>query len=94
MSNFEPLDVRSFPLGKVCVPARSKFENVIFCSNQSQILGNTRRTFNVYLMNMFEYLMLGDVRARKYSKTSAHTRSILKKFAFDTTLEGPAFSEK
>ena len=35
---------------------------------------------------MFEYLMLGDVRARKYSKTGTHTRSILKKFAFDTTL--------
>ena len=54
VSNFELLDVRSFPLGKVCVCARSKFENVIFCSNQSQILGNTRRTINVYLMNMFE----------------------------------------
>ena len=36
---------------------------------------------------MFEYLMLGDVRARKYSKTGAHTRSILEKFAFDTTLD-------
>ena len=36
---------------------------------------------------MFEYLMLGDVRARKYSKTGARTRSILEKFAFDTTLE-------
>ena len=35
---------------------------------------------------MFEYLMLGDVRARKYSKTGARTHSILKKFAFDTTL--------
>ena len=35
---------------------------------------------------MFEYLMLGDVRARKYSKTGARTRSILKKFVFDTTL--------
>ena len=35
---------------------------------------------------MFEYLMLGDVRARKYSKTGARTRSILEKFAFDTTL--------
>ena len=56
VSNFEPLDARSFPLGKVCVRARSKFENVIFCSNQSQILGNTRRTFNVYLMKMFEYV--------------------------------------
>ena len=31
--------------------------------------------------------MLGDVRARKYSKTGARTRSILEKFAFDTTLE-------
>ena len=30
--------------------------------------------------------MLGDVRARKYSKTGARTRSILEKFAFDTTL--------
>ena len=39
---------------------------------------------------MFEYLMLGDVRARKYSKTGARTHSILEKFAFDTTLhEGP-----
>ena len=38
-------------------------------------------------MNMFEYLMLGDVRARKYSKTGARTSSILEKFAFDTTLE-------
>ena len=36
---------------------------------------------------MFEYLMLGDVRARKYSKTRARTRSILEKFAFDTTLK-------
>ena len=35
---------------------------------------------------MFEYLMLGDVRARKYSKTGARTRSILKKFEFNTTL--------
>ena len=34
---------------------------------------------------MFEYPMLGDVRARKYSKTGARTRSILKKFVFDTT---------
>ena len=30
--------------------------------------------------------MLGDVRAQKYSKTGALTRSILEKFAFDTTL--------
>ena len=30
--------------------------------------------------------MLGDVRARKYSKTGARTRSILGKFTFDTTL--------
>ena len=30
--------------------------------------------------------MLGDVRARKYSKTGARTRSILEKFVFDTTL--------
>ena len=35
---------------------------------------------------MFEYLMLGDVRAQKYSKTGARTHSILEKFAFDTTL--------
>ena len=35
---------------------------------------------------MFEYLMLGDVHARKYSKTSARTCSILEKFEFDTTL--------
>ena len=51
VSNFEPLDGRSFPLGKVCIRARLKFEIVIFCvlvlaqsSNQSQILGNTRQT--------------------------------------------------
>ena len=62
VSNFEPLDVRSFLLGKVCVHARSKFENVIFCSNQSQILRNTRRTFNVYLMNMFEYVRISNAR--------------------------------
>ena len=31
--------------------------------------------------------MLGDVRAQKYSKTGAPTRSILEKFAFDTTLK-------
>ena len=30
--------------------------------------------------------MLGDVRARKYSKTRARTRSILEKFAHNTTL--------
>ena len=36
---------------------------------------------------MFEYLMFGVVRARKYSKTGARTRSILEKFVFDTTLE-------
>ena len=30
--------------------------------------------------------MLNDVRARKYSKTGARARSILKKFAFGTTL--------
>ena len=30
--------------------------------------------------------MLGDVRARKYSKTDTRTHSILEKFAFDTTL--------
>ena len=35
---------------------------------------------------MFEYLMLGDVHARKYSKNGARTRSILEKFAFDITL--------
>ena len=35
---------------------------------------------------MFKYLMLGDARAQKYSKTGARTRSILKKIAFDTTL--------
>ena len=35
---------------------------------------------------MFKYLMFGDVRARKYSKTAARTRSILEKFEFDTTL--------
>ena len=29
--------------------------------------------------------MLGDFRDRKYSKTGARTRSILEKFAFDTT---------
>ena len=32
VSNFEPLDARSFPLGKVCVRAPSKFEIVIFCA--------------------------------------------------------------
>ena len=62
VSNFEPLDVCSFLLRKVCVSARSKFENVIFCSNQGQILGNTRRTFNVYLMNMFEYVRIPNAR--------------------------------
>ena len=62
VSNIELLDVCSFPLGKVCVRARSKFENVIFCSNQSQILGNTRRTFNVYLMKMFEYVRISNAR--------------------------------
>ena len=36
---------------------------------------------------MFEYLMLDDVRAWKYSKTGARTCSILEKFAFDTTLK-------
>ena len=36
---------------------------------------------------MLEYLMLGNVRAWKYSKTGARARSILEKFAFDTTLE-------
>ena len=35
---------------------------------------------------MFEYLMLGDIRAQKYLKTGARTCSILKKFAFNTTL--------
>ena len=30
VSNIEPLDVRSFPLGKVCVRARSILRNVIF----------------------------------------------------------------
>ena len=39
---------------------------------------------------MFENLMFGDVRARKCSKTGAHTRSILEKFAFDTTLAWPS----
>ena len=34
---------------------------------------------------MFEYLMLGDVHAQKYSKTGACTSSILEKIAFDTT---------
>ena len=42
---------------------------------------------------MFDYLMLGDVRARKYSKTSARTRSILEKFAFDTTLLYPSWQD-
>ena len=58
VSNIEPLDTCSFPLGKVCICARSMFKN----------------------------LMLGDARARKCSKTGARTRSILEKFAFDTTL--------
>ena len=57
VSNFELLDTRSFPLGKVCVRARSKFEIVIFCglglargSNQCQILGNTRKySPNIYV---------------------------------------------
>ena len=40
---------------------------------------------------MFEYLMLSDVRAQKYSKTGTHTRSILEKFAFDTTLNINSF---
>ena len=44
------------------VRSRSKIENVIFCSNQSQILGNTRRTFNVYLMKMFEYVQISNAR--------------------------------
>ena len=35
---------------------------------------------------MFEYLMLGDVRAQKYSKTGARTYSILEKFVFDAAL--------
>ena len=35
---------------------------------------------------MYEYLILSDVHARKYSKTDVHTRSILEKFAFDKTL--------
>ena len=45
VSNFEPLDARSFLLGKVCICGHSKFKIVIFCalvlarcSNQSQIL--------------------------------------------------------
>ena len=58
VSNIEPLNVRSFPLRKVCICARSKFENVIFCWNLSQILRNTRQTFNVYLMKMFEYVRI------------------------------------
>ena len=41
----------------------------------------------MFVRSMFEYLMLGDVLARKYTKTSAHTRSILERFAFDTTLQ-------
>ena len=57
VSNIELLDVCSFPLGKVCVRARSKFEIVIFCalglargSNQCQILGNTRKySPNIYV---------------------------------------------
>ena len=75
VSNFEPLDVRSFPLGKVCVRARSKFENVIFCSNQSQILGNTRRTFNVYLMKMFEYVRISNAWWCLCSKILENRRS-------------------
>ena len=75
MSNIEPFDTRSFPLGKVCVRARSKFENVIFCSNQSQILGNTRRTFNVYLMNMFECVRISNSRWSSCSKILENRRS-------------------
>ena len=36
---------------------------------------------------MFEYLMLGDGHAQKYSKTGPRTSSIFKKFAFDSTLK-------
>ena len=44
-------------------------------------------------MKMFEYLMLGDVRARKYLKIGARTCSILEKFVFDTTLFQKAISK-
>ena len=56
------------PLGKVCVRARLKFENVIFFSNQSQILGNTHRTFDAYLMNVFEYVRISNARWCSCSK--------------------------
>ena len=55
VSNFELLDARFFPLRKVCVRACSKFKIVIFCalvlaqcSNQSQILRNTCRTYKCF----------------------------------------------
>ena len=35
---------------------------------------------------MFEYLMLGDIRAQKYLKTGARTCAILDEFAFNTAL--------
>ena len=42
---------------------------------------------NVRPARCLNYLMLSNVRAQKYSKNGAHTRSILEKFAFDTTLK-------
>ena len=56
MSNFEPLDVRSFPLGKLCVRALEVRKCHFLFKSES----DTCRTFYVYLMKMFEYVRISN----------------------------------
>ena len=100
VSNIEPFDTRSFPLGKMCVRARSKFENVIFCvlvlarcSNQMKFLQFLalqccveHRTVRYSLVPARKSVRSCTLEVRICHFLFARTRSILERFAFDTTL--------
>ena len=75
VSNIEPLDTRSFSLGKLCVRARSRFEKVIFCVLILARNSNARQTFICYLMKLFENVRKSNVRWCSCSKMLENRRS-------------------
>ena len=75
VSNIEPLDTRSFLLGKLCVCARSRFEKVNFCVLILARNSNARRTFICYLMKLFENVRKSNVRWCSCSKMLENRRS-------------------
>ena len=68
VSNIEPLDTRSFSLGKLCVHARSRFEKVIFCVLILARNSNACLTFICYLMKLFKNVWKSNVRWSLCSK--------------------------